>query len=181
MTRQQLEQLIINNVTDNNNKENTAQLLREVLEAFNDSKFHLDEDFLQNQLYQINQTLQQRLQGLPIEQFAELGNYSFDASGTEPLAILNDPDDIIESATRTRVGSRVLFLDVTFNLQSVVGRDIKVFGLIPEGQSTESNITSTLAPRLVNGVFQQSNRIRIAHRRLIDGGVGEHILKIYLK
>lgn len=181
MTRQQLEQLIINNLPDNNNKEISAQLLRQVLEAFNESKFHLDEDFLQNQLYQLNQTLQQRLQGTPIEQFAELGNYSFDASGTESLDILNDPENIIESATRTRIGSRVVFLDVTFNLQSIEGRDIKVFGIIPEGQSTESNITSTLAPRLIDPPFQQSNRIRVAHRRLIDGGVGEHILKIYLK
>ena len=181
MTRQQLEQLIINNLPDNNNKEISAQLLREVLEAFNDSKFHLDEDFLQSQLYQLNQTLQQRLQGLPIEQVAKLGTYSFDDAGTEPVAVMEDPDDIIESATRTKQGNRVLFIDVTFNLPSVVGRDIKVFGLIPNGQSTDSNITSTVAPRLVDGVFVQSNRIRIAHRRLTNSGVGEHILKIYLK
>jgi len=181
MTRQQLEQLIINNLPDNNNKEISAQLLREVLEAFNDSKFHLDEDFLQNQLYQLNQTLQQRLQGLPIEQVAKLGTYDFGGSGTEPVPVMEDPDNIIESVTKTKQGNRVLFIDVTFNLPSVVGRDIKVFGLIPNGQSTDSNITTTLAPRLVDGVFEQANRVRIAHRRLIDGDVKDHILKIYLK
>ena len=181
MTRQQLEQLIINNLPDNNNKEISAQLLREVLEAINDSKFHLDEDFLQNQFYQLNQTLQQRLQGLPIEQFAKLGTYDFGGSGIDAMPVMEDPDNIIESATRTKQGNRVLFIDVTFNLPSVVGRDIKVFGLIANNQSTESNVTSTFAPRLVDGVFVQTNKIRIAHRRLIDGDVNEHVLKIYLK
>lgn len=181
MTRQQLEQLINNNLPDNNNKEISAQLLREVLEEINTSKFHLDEDFLQNQLYQLNETLQQRLQGLPIEQVAKIGTYSFDDAGTEPVDVMEDPDDIIESVTRTKLGDKVLFIDITFNLLSVIGRDIKVFGLIPNGQSTESNQTTTVAPRLVDGVFVQANRIRIAHRRLTNSGVGEHILKIYLK
>ena len=181
MTRQQLEQLIINNLPDNNNKEISAQLLREVLEAFNTSKFHLDEDFLQNQLYQLNQTLQQRLQGTPIEQVAKIGTYSFDDAGTEPVPIMEDNDNIIESATRTFFSSRVVFIDVTFNLLTITGREIRILGIIPNGQSTASNITATVAPRLMDGAFVQANRIRIAHRRLTNSGVGDHILKIYLK
>ena len=181
MTRQQLEQLIINNLPDNNNKEISAQLLREVLEALNDSKFHLDEDLLQNQLYQLNQILQQRLQGVPIEQVAKIGTYDFGGSGTEPVPVMEDPDNIIESVTKTKQGDRVVFIDVTFNLLTISGREIRILGIIPQGQSTESNQTSTVAPRLVDGAFGQANRIRIAHRRLTNSGVGEHILKIYLK
>ena len=181
MTRQQIESLINQNLPTNNNKEISALLLREVLFSLNDNKFNLDEDTLREQLYQIGQTLEQRLQGLPFERRAILGAYNFDASGIESLDVFSDPDNIIQTAIRNRISSRDMVFDVTFT-ENIVGKTIDCNWILPP--SVNANLGSLrLEPGPVVKVLGDLTDFsrRFAQTRRITGGVGEYYFEVIIK
>lgn len=180
MSRQSLNELIDQLIPDNNNKEITAANAREVFKAFNDKKFHLDEDLLLQQLYNINQTLEQRLQGLPNERRAILGTYDWTVStGVEQsLDVFSDPDNIIQNATFTKVENRVLIFNVQFT-ENIVNKNIDVFHEFESLDNLTANTRILPLSKVRNLV--DNFTIRLAQRRLVDGNVGNHFMKLILK
>lgn len=180
MTRQQLLQLIQTNIPDNNAKEISAEKLREVLEAINDFKFHLDEDELRQQLFNAIQTLDQRLQGLPIERRAIIGPYSFDAPATQTIPTQTDPDGIILTASRQRVSTRDMLIRVEFT-EPIIGKDVKGFNRLVEGQNPSQNgVMKTTELRRIDGQ-DTSASVLFAISRTTTSGVGNHLIEIVLK
>ena len=181
MTRQQIESLINQNLPTNNNKEISALLLREVLFSLNDNKFNLDEDTLREQLYQIGETLGQRLQGLPFERKAILGPYDFDAFGIESISVVSDPDNIIQTAIRNRIDSRNMVFDITFT-ENITSRTIDVKSTLPPIVNSNLGLLR-LEPgevKKAEGNLTDFSR-RFAQTRRITGGVGEFFLEVIIK
>lgn len=183
MTRQELEQLILQNIPDNNEKFISAALLREVLNAINEEKFHLVEDTLRLQLYNLTQTLEQRLQGLPIERRAIIGPYEF-STGTSSVGIISDPDEIILNATQTRPNAVDLYIDIEFT-ENIVGKSIDFFSKLPNNEDQDIVIPSgnQLLPTPVVPLLDpiSSTTRRIWQTRRDDQGVGFHAVEIILK
>lgn len=180
-TRQDLEQLILNNIPDNNSKFISAALLREVLNRINSDKFHLSEDELRNQIYQATQTLEQRLQGLPIERRATIGPYNWEPNvGTVNISIIKDPEDIIVGATRTRVNSVDLYIDIEF-AENITEKSIDTFWRFPNNQNLPNERQLLPGPivQLVDPVA--TNKIRLYQTRRDVDTTGDHAIEIILK
>ena len=183
MNRQELEQLILENIPDNNEKFISAALLREVLNAINDEKFQLDEDTLRLQLYNLTQTLEQRLQGLPIERRAILGPYTW-TEGTESVAVIDDPDEIILTATKTKVTDFDIYIDIEFT-ENIIGKSIDFFSKLPndEDQATAIPSGQQLVPTPIVPLLDpiSSTTRRIWQTRRSDQNVQFHAVEIILK
>ena len=162
-TRQEIQQSIDSNVYDNVNKEIQAQMVREVFELFKDSYFNLEEDELANLQYNAQQTLQQRLNGIPVIKTTKIGAFGFGSTGSVDI----DGDDLFLSASIEQITAQDCVITVNTS-ESILGKKkwVSLETDAPGNNGLNSHNDTTFPV-----IFEsETNQLKISFREINDQG-----------